>query len=118
MVIDRVILGKPNNREEGLKMLQALSGREHRVLSAVAVVADEREAWRLQVSRVRFRRLTADERQAYWATGEASDKAGAYAVQGRAAAFITELHGSYSGVMGLPLFETCELLREFDIHCF
>ncbi len=118
VAVDGTILGKPRDRTEGLAMLAALSGRTHRVLSAVALVAGAREATRVQESQVRFRPLTASECQAYWDTGEPADKAGAYAIQGRAAAFIIELIGSYSGVMGLPLFETSELLRDFAISIF
>lgn len=118
VAVDGTILGKPRDRTEGLAMLAALSGRTHRVLSAVALVAGAREAARVQESQVRFRPLTASECQAYWDTGEPADKAGAYAIQGRAAAFIIELIGSYSGVMGLPLFETSELLRDFAISIF
>lgn len=116
VVIDRLILGKPRNRHEGLGMLTALSGREHLVLSAVALVMGSREAVRLQESRVRFRKLSPAECRAYWATGEPIDKAGSYAIQGRGAIFIEDLQGSYSGVMGLPLFETAELLRDFAIE--
>lgn len=115
VVVDGKLLGKPRDRAEGLAMLATLAGREHRVLSAVALVAGEREAVRLQESRVCFRTLSRAECQAYWDTGEPADKAGGYGIQGRAAAFIRELNGSYSGVMGLPLFETAELLREFGI---
>jgi septum formation protein len=115
VVVDDIILGKPHDRAEGLAMLAALSGREHQVLSAVALVAGEYAAVKVQESRIRFRVLSAAEREAYWDTGEPADKAGAYGIQGRAAAFIAELQGSYSGVMGLPLFETAELLREFGI---
>jgi septum formation protein len=115
VVIDAMILGKPRNRDEGLAMLSKLSGREHRVLSAVALTAGLREAIKLQESHVRFRQLGSAELLAYWDTGEPSDKAGSYAIQGRAAAFISEIKGSYSGVMGLPLFETSELLRAFHI---
>lgn len=115
VAIDGEILGKPRDRDEGLRMLATLSGREHRVLSAVALVAGRREALRLQESRVRFRELGPGEGEAYWDTGEPADKAGAYAVQGLGAIFIKELQGSYSGVMGLPLFETAELLRRFTI---
>ncbi len=115
VVVDAAILGKPRDRDEGLAMLTRLSGREHQVLSAVALATGAREAVKVQESRVRFRQLAAAERAAYWNSGEPLDKAGGYAIQGRAAAFITELRGSYSGVMGLPLFETAELLREFDI---
>jgi septum formation protein len=115
VVLDGIILGKPRDRNEGLAILAALSGREHQVMSAVALVAGERAALRVQESRVRFRALSQTEREAYWDTGEPADKAGAYGIQGRAAVFITGLEGSYSGVMGLPLFETAELLREFEI---
>ncbi len=115
VVVDGEILGKPRDRAEGLAMLTRLSGREHRVLSAVAVAVPTRDAVRVQESRVRFRALTPAECVAYWDSGEPLDKAGGYAIQGRAAAFVVELRGSYSGVMGLPLFETAELLRAFGI---
>jgi septum formation protein len=91
-------------------MLERLSGREHTVLSGVAL-AGTGCALRLSASRVRLRVTSAAERDAYVATGEPMDKAGAYAIQGRAAVFVEYLAGSYSGVMGLPLFETAELLR-------
>ena len=110
-----VILGKPRDRAEGLAMLAQLSGCEHQVFSAVALATPGRNAVKVQQSRVRFRQLTPAEGAAYWDSGEPGDKAGGYAIQGRAVAFITELHGSYSGVMGLPLFETAELLREFSV---
>ncbi len=116
VVMDGVILGKPQDREEGLAMLARLSGREHRVMSAVALATATRAVVKVQESRVRFRELTPLECAAYWDSREPLDKAGGYGIQGRAAAFISELHGSYSGVMGLPLFETAELLREFGIH--
>lgn len=113
VVVDGAILGKPRDRDEGLAMLALLSGREHAVLSAVSLATPRRHAVKVQESRVRFRDLSPAERAAYWASGEPADKAGGYGIQGRAAAFIAELRGSYSGVMGLPLFETAELLREF-----
>ncbi len=113
VVVDNVILGKPRDRDEGLAMLALLSGREHRVLSAVALATPARSAVKVQESRVWFRELEPAERAAYWDSGEPLDKAGGYAIQGRAAAFIIQLRGSYSGVMGLPLFETAELLRAF-----
>lgn len=91
VVVDGMILGKPKNRTEGLRMLFSLSGREHQVLSAVALVQGEREATRVQTSRVRFRALSSAECEAYWDTGEPFGKAGAYAIQGRAAAFIMSL---------------------------
>ena len=113
VVVDGAILGKPRDRDEGLAMLALLSGREHAVLSAVSLATPTRHAVKVQESRVRFRGLSPAECAAYWASGEPADKAGGYGIQGRAAAFIAELRGSYSGVMGLPLFETAELLREF-----
>lgn len=116
VVVDDAILGKPGDRDEGLAMLARLSGREHRVLSAVALATSTRDAVKVRESRVRFRELTRAECIAYWDSGEPSDKAGGYGIQGRAATFIAELHGSYSGVMGLPLFETAELLREFGLY--
>ncbi len=114
VVVDDVILGKPTDRADAIAMLGRLAGREHRVLTAVALVG-EREETRLSVSHVRFRALAAGEADAYWATGEPADKAGGYAVQGRGALFVESLTGSYSGVMGLPLFETGELLRRAGI---
>jgi septum formation protein len=111
VVLDEVIYGKPRNRDEGVAMLQRLSDRTHEVMTAVAVAQPRGVALRLNVSSVRFRKLTLEECNAYWETGEPHDKAGGYAVQGAAAVFIESLSGSYSGVMGLPLFETAELLR-------
>lgn len=115
VVLDGVIFGKPRDRDDALRMLAVLSGRTHEVLTAVALATRSGVAMRLNESRVTFRALTADERAAYWDTGEPQDKAGAYAVQGRAAIFIESLAGSYSGVMGLPLFETAQLLRAAQI---
>lgn len=114
VVVDNRILGKPRDRAEGMRMLLELSGRSHQVLSAVAL-AGAREALCLSRSRVSFRSLTSTECAAYWETGEPLDKAGGYAIQGRAAQFIERLEGSYSGVMGLPLYETAQLLKEFAI---
>ena len=115
VVLGRHILGKPADRTEGLAMLAALSGRSHRVLTGVAVLAAELQ-FRLSVSRVRFRTIAADEAAAYWATGEPVDKAGGYAVQGLAAAFVERIEGSYSGIMGLPLFETLQLLEQAGVR--
>ena len=114
VVVNNRILGKPHDRAQGVRMLQGLSGRSHQVYSAVAL-AGAREALRLSLSRVTFRTLTARECTAYWETGEPQDKAGGYAIQGRAAQFVERLDGSYSGVMGLPLYETAQLLKEFAI---
>jgi septum formation protein len=110
VVIDGRIHGKPANAEEGVGMLARLSGRTHQVLTAVALAADGGMTHRVSTSEVRLRRLTRAECLAYWRTGEPCDKAGGYAVQGRGAVFIEHLSGSYSGVMGLPLFETAQLL--------
>lgn len=115
VVIDGSILGKPVDRQEAIEMLSRLSGRSHQVMSAVAIVAD-REAVILNISQVTFRNLNGEEIETYWESGECQDKAGAYAIQGRAAMFIQELQGSYSGVMGLPLFETGVLLQQFGIN--
>jgi len=105
------ILGKPRDRDDALAMLDALSGRTHRVLTAVAL-ARPAVAVLTSASRVTFRTLGRAEAAAYWATGEPADKAGGYAIQGLAAQFIARLEGSYSGVMGLPLYETAQLLGE------
>ena len=107
------ILGKPANTADAVRMLSSLSGQEHRVLTAVAVRLDERIELRLSESFVRFGALDSEEINRYVHSGEPMDKAGAYAIQGRAAAFIAELRGSYTGVMGLPLYETSELLARF-----
>jgi septum formation protein len=112
VVLDGEVLGKPPGRDEAIAMLRRLAGRDHLVLSAVAVVRGDEEQSRLSVSHVRFRPIGDDEALAYWHTGEPADKAGGYAIQGRAAMFIERLEGSYSGVMGLPLFETAQLLRQ------
>ena len=110
VAVDGRILGKPANRREAAAMLGALSGRRHEVLTAVAVTYDERTELAVCASEVEFRPLTPDEIRDYLASGEADDKAGAYAIQGRAARFVREMRGSYSGVMGLPLYETAQLL--------
>jgi septum formation protein len=104
------ILGKPRDRAEAIGMLERLSDREHEVHTAVALVHETGTQVRLSTSTVSFRRLAPAEMDWYWRTGEPADKAGAYAVQGHGAIFIRHLSGSYSGVMGLPLFETWELL--------
>jgi len=116
VVCDGRILGKPHTREAGLAMLATLSGRAHEVLTAVALADGAREAALLSRSRVRCRDIAPAEAAAYWASGEPADKAGGYAIQGLGAVFIADLAGSYSGVMGLPLFETARLLSEFGIE--
>jgi septum formation protein len=107
------ILGKPADRADAAAMLAQLGGRSHEVLTAIAMTNGERLESALSRSEVRFRELTPQDIEDYVATGEADDKAGAYAIQGRAARFISELRGSYSGVMGLPLYETARMLERF-----
>lgn len=111
VALGRRILGKPEDAAQAADMLQQLAGRSHRVLTAVAVANGRRRHAALNVSRVVFAPVGAAAIRAYVASGEPTGKAGAYAVQGRAAAFIREIHGSYSGIMGLPLFETAALLQ-------
>ncbi|HEC15343.1 MAG TPA: septum formation inhibitor Maf [Sedimenticola sp.] len=109
VVVDDEILGKPRGRDHALAMMARLSGRRHEVLTGVALVG-KKTASRLSVSHVSFRPVGPDEALAYWHSGEPADKAGGYAIQGLGALFVSRLEGSYSGVMGLPLFETAELL--------
>ena len=115
VVLDGRVLGKPRDREDALAMLAALSDREHQVYSAVAVVQGARQATRLSVTQVRFGPIAPAAAAAYWASGEPADKAGAYGIQGLGAQFVREIRGSYSGVVGLPLYETVELLQAFGI---
>jgi septum formation protein len=115
VLIDDEMLGQPPDREAALQMLSRLSGRVHVVLSAVALAGASGVRSALSRSEVRFRRLARVECAAYWETGEPRGKAGAYAIQGLGAVFIEQLHGSYSGVMGLPLFETAALLAEAGV---
>ena len=105
------ILGKPANRREATEMLSALSGGRHEVLTAVAIKHESQFECVISVSEVEFKPLSAEDIRQYVATGECDDKAGAYAIQGRAAQFVVELRGSFSGVMGLPLYETAQLLE-------
>ncbi|WP_341646856.1 Maf family protein [Thauera sp. SDU_THAU2] len=107
------IIGKPTDAADAQAILRRLSGRRHRVLTALAISDGERTRSKLSISTVKFRELTDLEIRHYIATGEPMDKAGAYGIQGKAAVFIEEIHGSYSGIMGLPLFETAQLLETF-----
>lgn len=118
VVLDDEVLGKPADPDDARSLLARLSGRRHRVLSAVALARGADTRARISESHVCFRTLTPAECAAYVATGEPLDKAGAYAIQGRAAGFVTDLRGSYSGVVGLPLFETAELLADAGIALF
>lgn len=116
VVLDSRILGKPRDRDDALAMLSSLSNREHEVYSAVAMVRGQEAEVLLSVTRVKFGLITADAALRYWETGEPADKAGAYGIQGLGAQFVKGITGSYSGVVGLPLFETTELLQRFGIH--
>jgi septum formation protein len=121
VVINGDILGKPDNREHAISMLTSLSGKTHQVMTAVALAKQGEYASKpelstvISVSDVTFKDLSKLEIEQYWQTGECDDKAGAYAIQGIAAAFVRHLSGSYSGVMGLPLHETVELLHQAGI---
>jgi septum formation protein len=115
VVIDSHVLGKPQDAADAERMLKLLSGCEHQVMSAVCVMQGARSGLRVSTTKVRFRALSQRDIAAYWQSGEPAGKAGAYAVQGLGALFIEYLEGSYSGVVGLPLFETAELLREFSV---
>ncbi|MSQ50739.1 MAG: septum formation inhibitor Maf [Betaproteobacteria bacterium] len=108
------ILGKPTDPDDAARMLSRLSGKDHRVLTAVTIVFEERLATVISESLVRLGELSDDTIRRYVDTGEPMGKAGAYAIQGQAAAFVPLIHGSYSGVMGLPLFETAQLLEKFQ----
>jgi len=114
VIVDDEILGKPTDRKMAAFMLRKLSGKTHRVMSAVALAGRE-ETVRLNISHVTFRELSDEEINEYIATGEPLDKAGAYGIQGYASLFIPLLEGSYSGVMGLPLYETGELLKQSGV---
>ncbi len=118
VVLDGVSLGKPRDQAHGLAMLAALAGREHQVLTAVALVTGAGMRCVTSASTVRMRASTPAERSRYWDSGEPRDKAGGYAIQGLGAIFIESLQGSYSGVMGLPLFETAQLLVAARVPCW
>jgi septum formation protein len=113
--IDGVILGKPENRQHAKEMLQQLSGKRHKVHTSVAIVTKDRSIIATSSSQVHFKSLELQEIESYLASAEADDKAGAYAIQGIAAQFVKNINGSYSGVMGLPLYETVELLKQCGI---
>ena len=112
VVVDRHILGKPANESEATQMLSLLSGKTHQVLTAVAIGHNREIQLTLSRSRVKFASMTAADIQDYVASQEPMGKAGAYAIQGRASAFISHTSGSYSGIMGLPLYETSQLLKQ------
>ncbi len=111
--IDGQVIGKPAHEADAVAILQRLSGRSHRVLTAVALSGNGRTEHLVSISEVRFRTLDSGEIRRYVASGEPLDKAGAYGIQGRAAIFVEEIKGSYTGIMGLPLYETALLLRRY-----
>lgn len=115
VVCDGQILAKPESISHSKEILGLLSGREHRVMTAIAVFSRDTSEQQVVTTKVRFRKLSNDEIEAYWHTGEPQDKAGSYGIQGLAAIFVESIEGSYSNVVGLPLCETAELLKHFDI---
>ncbi len=112
VVLGDKVFGKPADRDDALAMLSALSGNVHRVLTGVAIRSANGLQAALSTTEVRFREISPDEALAYWQSGEPRDKAGAYAIQGRGGVFVAAISGSYSGVVGLPVFETAALLRD------
>ena len=116
VVLGQQILGKPENRQMAIEMLAMLSGRKHQVMTAVCICSANFRQCVLSTSEVEFTELNLQQIEEYWLTGEPADKAGAYGIQGQAAKFIKNIRGSYSGIMGLPLFETAELLKAAGIE--
>lgn len=115
VIIEDKIFGKPKDYQDFCETMMKLSGSEHQVMSAVTLLDSQQQETKISITQVSFRELTRSEIEHYWQTGEPQGKAGGYAIQGMAAGFIREIHGSYSGVMGLPLYETGELLRKFNL---
>jgi len=115
VVIDGDIFEKPKSKDDGVEMLNRLSGSKHQVVTGVSMIGDERESSFVSTSYVMFREITKEEILWYWNTGEPHDKAGGYGLQGVGGAFVTAINGSYSNVIGLPLAETVSLLRSFGV---
>jgi septum formation protein len=115
VVVDGAVFGKPQDQEDALAMLACLSGRCHRVMTGVAIIWDEGQRTVLSVNEVHFREIGPDEACAYWQSGEPRGKAGAYAIQGLGGVFVENIQGSYSGVVGLPVFETAALMTAAGI---
>ena len=115
VTLDERMFGKPASKEEALQMLASLSGRTHEVLSGIAVIANGDLETAISRTEVQFREIHPDEAEAYWQSGEPAGKAGAYAVQGLGGIFVSAINGSYTGVVGLPIFETARLLRRAGI---
>jgi septum formation protein len=115
VVLENQALGKPRNADHARSMLQSLSGRQHEVMTSVSVRDATRQKTLCVVTQVVFGPLTAAQIDDYWATGEPADKAGAYGIQGIGGQFVKSINGSYSAVVGLPLYETVQLLKEFEV---
>ena len=118
VVLEDTVLGKPRDQQDAIGMLGQLSGRRHEVMTGVALLWDGGERVVLSTTEVRFREIDPDEALAYWHSGEPRGKAGAYAIQGLAGAFVESISGSYTGVVGLPVFETAALLADAGIDLF
>jgi len=116
VILEDRVFGKPRSMKEALNMLASLSGRRHRVLTGVALMANGELQTAESLTEVQFREIHPDEAEAYWQSGEPAGKAGAYAVQGLGGIFVSEINGSYTGVVGLPVFETANLLRRAGIE--
>jgi septum formation protein len=116
VALDGVIYGKPQDADDAARMLQALSGRTHQVMTAIAIGSQQLRLTACSISQVTFAPVAAQEIEDYVASGEPMGKAGAYAIQGRAAAWISQIQGSYTGIMGLPLFETAALLKQLPYN--
>ena len=116
VILEDRVFGKPGSREEALDMLASLSGRRHQVLTGVALMANGELQTAESLTEVQFREIHPDEAEAYWQSGEPAGKAGAYAVQGLGGIFVSAINGSYTGVVGLPVFETANLLRRAGIE--
>ncbi len=116
VTLDGMLLGKPQDREDALAMLANLSDRSHAVTTAVAVHAGDRAISEVSTTEVQFRAIATDEADAYWQSGEPQGKAGAYAIQGRGGVFVRSISGSYSAVVGLPVFETAALLSRAGVE--
>jgi len=116
VVLGDLVFGKPRDEADAVDMLVQLSGRRHQVMTGVAVLAGTRLDSALSVTEVQFREIRPDEVRAYWQSGEPHDKAGAYAIQGRGGVFVQSITGSYSGVVGLPVIETADLLSKAGLN--
>lgn len=116
VTLDNQLFGKPKNRDDAIAIWQALSGTTHEVMTAIALLTESQQTMALSTSQVRFKQLSLQEMKAYWKTKEPIDKAGAYAIQGYASAWVESISGSYSGIVGLPLHELNGLLKKVELN--